>query len=197
MFKKFKLAENHLKNLFQKFKNCLLPKNLSELYNYANSFEDIGPIARSYEVKLIANENNERLEHKHIIFFIDYHFKRIFSSNHILIDCTYIFPVGYAQTMIIMYYDTIIYRFIPGIFVLINNKTSNGYQHIFRDIIEIIQSYEKEIKTKLNWASITTDFENGLIKAIDLEIINKYDNITHYRCFFHYLKNIIRIKNLQ
>ena len=92
--------------------------------------------------------------------------------------------------MIIMYYDTIIYRFIPGIFVLINNKTCNGYQHIFRDIIEIIQSYEKEIKAKLNWASITTDFENGLIKAIDLEIINKYDNITHYGCFFHYLKNI-------
>ena len=36
----------------------------------ASSFEDICPIARSYEVKLIANENNERLEHKHIIFFI-------------------------------------------------------------------------------------------------------------------------------
>ena len=48
----------------------------------------------------------------------------------------------------------------------------------------------KEIKARLNWASITTDFENGLIKAIDLEIINKYDNITHYGCFFHYLKNI-------
>ena len=149
MSKKFKIAKNHLKNLFQKFKNILLPKNLSEIYNYANSFEVIGQISRSYEVKIIANENNERLVHKHIIFFIDYHFKRLFSSNHILIDCTFIFPIGYAQAMIIMYYDTILYRFIPGIFVLINNKTSNGYQHIFRDIIEIIQSYEKEVKSLL------------------------------------------------
>ena len=130
MFKKFKMAEYHLKNLYQKFKISLLPKNLSEIYNYANSFEDIGPIARSYEVKIITNENNERLEHKHIIFFIDYHFKRIFSSKHILIDCTFIFPLGYIQTMIIMYYDKILYRFIPGIFVLIITKPLNIYLEI-------------------------------------------------------------------
>lgn len=102
MYKKFKIAEYYLKNLFQKFKNSLLPKNLSEISNYVNSFEDIGPIARSYELKLIANKNNECLEHKHIIFFIDYHCKWLFSSNHILIDCTYIFPMGYAQTMILI-----------------------------------------------------------------------------------------------
>ena len=29
-----------------------------------------------------------------------------------------------------------------------------------------------------------------MIKAIELEIINKYDNIIHYGCFFHYIKNI-------
>ena len=86
-----------------------------------------------------------------------------------------------------MYYDTIIYIFITGIFVLINSKTYNGYQHIFIDIIEIIQSYEKKIKARLNQATITLDFENGLIKAIDLEIINKYDDINHYECLF-YLK---------
>ena len=33
-------------------------------------FEDIGPMVRSYEVKLIANERNERLEHKHIFLLI-------------------------------------------------------------------------------------------------------------------------------
>lgn len=67
-----------------------------------------------------------------------------------------------------MYYDTFIYRFIPVIFVLINNKTSKEYQHIW-DILEIIQSYEKEIKANLKWNSITTDFEKALIKAIDLK----------------------------
>ena len=91
--------------------------------------------------------------------------------------------------MIIMYYDTILYKFIPGIFVLIKKK-GNGYQHIFRDIIEIIQSYEKEIKASLNWSWITTDFEKALIRSIEIEIIKKYNNIKHYGCFFHYLKNI-------
>ena len=35
-----------------------------------------------------------------------------------------------------------------------------------------------------------TDFEKALVKAIDLEIKNKYDTINHYGFFFHYLKNI-------
>lgn len=45
---KFKLAEYHIKNLYYKYKNSLLPKTLSDIYAYANSFIDIGPIAKSF-----------------------------------------------------------------------------------------------------------------------------------------------------
>lgn len=50
-----------------------------------------------------------------MIFFSDFHFKRMFSSQHILIDSTFIFPPEFVQTMIIMNYDSIVYKFIPGI----------------------------------------------------------------------------------
>ena len=90
-------------------------------------------------------EKKEILEHKHMIFFSDFDFKRVFSSEHILIDATYIFPVGFKQTIIIMYYDIILYKFIPGIYIIINNKTTIGYKEVFKDILEYIINYEIEI----------------------------------------------------
>lgn len=86
LYLNFKMAQYHLKNLYYRYVNILLPKSLSDIYNYANSFEEIGQLAREYEVKIIVNEEKKYLEHKYIIFYIEYHFKRIFSSEHILID---------------------------------------------------------------------------------------------------------------
>ena len=63
------MAQYHLKNLYYKYVNILLPKSLSDIYNYANSFEKIGQLARAYEVKIIVNEEKKYLEHKHIIFY--------------------------------------------------------------------------------------------------------------------------------
>ena len=83
LYLKFKLAQYHLKNLYYKYVNILLPKSLSDIYIYANSFEEICQLARAYKVKIILNEEKKYLEHKHIIFYTDYHFKRLFSSKHI------------------------------------------------------------------------------------------------------------------
>lgn len=79
--------------------------------------------------------------------------------KHILIDGTYIFPAGFSQTFIIMYYDIIINRFILGIIILTNNHKYIGYIHIFIDILENIPNYEKLYKTKLNWETFTSDYE--------------------------------------
>ncbi len=49
------------------------------------------------------NDKKESFKHKHFIFYTDFHFKRIISSKHILIDATYIFPAGFSQTLIIMH----------------------------------------------------------------------------------------------
>ena len=50
-----------------------------------------------------------------------------------------------------MYYDSIVFRFIPGIYILINNKIKNGYIHIFQDIIEQIKNNETIVKENLKW----------------------------------------------
>ena len=107
-------------------------------------------------------------------FFIEYDFKIIFSPEHILIDANYIFPVGFSETIIIMYYDIIIFKFIPAIYILINNKTKVGYTHIFKDLNEYIKNYENEIKNKLNWKSWTSDFEIALINSFN-EVFEEYN----------------------
>ena len=46
--KKFKLPKYHLKNLYYKLLNSLIPKSLSEIFEYANSFKELGPLAKGY-----------------------------------------------------------------------------------------------------------------------------------------------------
>ena len=103
-------------------------------------------------------------------------------------DCTYVYPPGFSQTMIIMYYDIIVYKFIPGIFILTNNKTLNGYKHIFNDLYENLTNYEKETNNKLHWNSYTSDFEIALTSAFNEVFLSRKTNITHYGCYFHFLK---------
>jgi hypothetical protein len=161
---------------------------LEEIHEYANSFIEIGPLSKSYEVKILMNEKKESFEHKHIIFYADFHFKRIICSKPIIINGTYVFPHGFSQTLIIMYHDIIINRFIPGIIILTNNHKYIGYIHIFNDILENIQNYEKSNKARLNWESFTSDFEKSLIKSFKNTIAIKYDKIQHYGCYFHFLQ---------
>ena len=75
-------------------------------------------MGRGFEVKSIYTDKNEILEHRHFIFYSEFVFKGLHSSEHILINCTYAFPPGFSQTLIIMYYDIIVNKFIPGIYVL-------------------------------------------------------------------------------
>ena len=186
----FDLPKYHLKNLYYKYVNTLLPVSLSEIYEYANSFDNLGPLARAYQVKSIIDENKNTIEHKHIIFFCDYHFKRLFSAENILIDGTYIFPIDFTQTIIIMHYDLIIYKFIPSVFILINNKSYNGYKNVFSDILDYIKIYKKEVNTNLNWRYFTTDFEPALIKTFKDIFNDTCITLQHHGCYFHFLKNI-------
>ena len=47
--------------------NSLIPKSLSEIFEYANTFEELGPLAKGYEMKYIINDNKHYIEHKHLI----------------------------------------------------------------------------------------------------------------------------------
>ena len=72
------------------------------------------------------------------------------------------FPTGFCQTLIILYYDLIIYKFIPGIYILINNKTEAGYESVFKKIKNDFDNYRKIKNIKLNWKTFTSDFEKSL-----------------------------------
>ena len=138
-------------------------------------------------MKYIINDNKHYIEHKHLILFSYYHFKGIFSSKHILIDWHTYSPLV-PQTMILIHYVIIFFKFIPGIFILTYNKIYNGYKHIFRDIIELIENYEEETNNSLNWEKITAKFENALINAIDTEIIRKKNKYIDTDVYFIILK---------
>ena len=87
-----------------------------------------------------------------------------------------------------MYYDYIIKKMIPGIFIVINNKTTEGYIDTFsyiKNYINISSNINDNIRAK----TFTTDFEVGLINAFNF-VFNKKNNISHIGCYFHFLQNI-------
>ena len=161
--KYFNLPEYHLKNLYQKHKKEINPINLSELFSYSKEIKDLGEFARGYEETFLYNQNNEKFEHKHIYFYSNFDFKRLYASEHISIDGTYVFPTGFCQTLIMLYYDPIIYKFIPGVYILINNKTEAGYSNVFKKINNDFDNYRRINNIKLNWKTFTSDFEKSLI----------------------------------
>ena len=94
------------------------------------------------------------------------------------------------QTIIIMYYDNIIEKMIPGVFIIINNKTEEGYLDCFLYlkycIDKIVIINKKEL---VHFTTFTTDFEIALINAFN-KVFNKEKNIRHIGCYFHYIQNI-------
>ena len=57
-----------------------------------------------------------------MIFFTYFDIKRLSSSENILLNGNFKYPIGYMQTIIIMYFEVIIKNIIPGIFIVMNNK---------------------------------------------------------------------------
>ena len=79
--------------------------------------------------------------------FTDDIFTRIINSENILLGGTFIYRKGYVQTIIIMYYDTLYYKMIPGIIIIVNNKTLNGYLEIINYIkYSILSKIENKLE---------------------------------------------------
>lgn len=189
--KYFKLPETHIKNLYAKHRNELNPYNMSDIFEYSKEIANLGDFCRGYEEKIIFKDNKEKFLHRHMIFYSNFDFKRLYVSKNISIDGTYIFPKGFNQTIIILYYDYIIYKFISAVFIIMNNKTQIGYNHVFSHLNENIKAYQKLTKEPLQWDSFTTDFEKPLINAFHIVFNNKEEGkeIYHIGCYFHFLKN--------
>ena len=145
--KYFKIDDIYLKNCYYKIKKQLYPTNIENVYDYSKVLYNDENFCRYITFKQLISKNNKSIEHKAILLFTDFDIKRFVSSEHILIDGTFIYPEGYMQTIILMYYDYIIDKMIPGIFIIINNKTEEGYIDCFIYIkyyTEKLTSYAKE-----------------------------------------------------
>ena len=64
-----------------------------------------------------------------------------------------------------MFYDSLYYKIIPCIFILINNKTMQGYMEVFNYIKQIILQRISNNTNKIKWKTVTTDFEVALFTS--------------------------------
>ena len=122
-----------------------------------------------------------------MIFFSDFDIKRLIKSEHLLIDGTFVKPIGFLQTIIIMYYDIIIDKMIPGIYIIINNKTYEGYYDSFLFIKNFIDKINGN--NNYNFLTFTTDYEVALFTAFN-KVFNSNNKVKHVGCYFHFLNNI-------
>ena len=127
---KIKIKKNHLKYVFNKFKNICFPRMLDEIYEYCKYIEELGYFCRAVSRASILDEKQQIIDHSHLIFFTELSIKRLIISENLLIDGTFIYPKGYYQTINIMFYDPIIFKMIPGIFISINNKNNRVTQKL-------------------------------------------------------------------
>ena len=177
-------------NKYYKLLNELFPTNSDQIFEYSSKLENKENFCRTVITTNLITNNNKEIIHKHILFFSDFDIKRFIASEHILIDGTFSYPKGYYQTIIIMYLDAIILKMIPGIFIVSNNKTYEGYKFIFLGLLTKINSIMSCNKSKLKLVSVTSDFEIALYTAF-LDVFKTIcQNIKHIGCFYHYLANI-------
>ena len=167
----------------------IFPETLDEIFEYSKNVEDLGYFCRNISKCLLLDNNGNIIEHSHIIFFTEIMIKRIIISENLLIDGTFTYPKSFYQTIIIMFYDPICFKMIPGIFIAINNKTLEGYNQCFKYIRDYIYNYVKNDLNKIKWKKFTTDFEYSLYTSFK-NIFSRLENLSHKGCFFHYLKNI-------
>lgn len=184
---KFKIDDIYLKNVYYKIKKNMLHINLEDVYEYSK-FNNDKNFCRSIVIKQLVTKEKKTIDHKAILFFTDFDIKRLIISEHILLDGTFIFPEGFMQTIIIMYYDILIEKMIPGIFIVINNKTFEGYIDCFTYIKNYITKLNNNNQNS-NMKTFTSDFEVGLYKAFNI-VFNRDNKIRHIGCYFHFLQNI-------
>ena len=117
--------------MYYKVKRNLKNLNLEDIYEYSKVLNNGQNFCRNISLKMIISKEKKLIQNNCIVFFTDFDIKRLSSSEHILIDGTFRYPIGYMQTIIIIYFYVIIEKMIPGIFIVINNKKEEGYIDCF------------------------------------------------------------------
>ena len=185
----FELKVNTIKNIYYQWKkNSLLFTKYTLLEN--NKTFDNKIFLRDYSNCYLYDNSGKKLyNHEHMIFMSPFQVNKIINSPHLYFDGTFVFPPGFMQMLIILYYDNEINKRAPGAYILLNNKKEKSYIQVLRQFKSII-SLENTIKLKL--ISYTSDYEISLCNALE----RIFPNIRHVGCYYHYCDNIVdNIKN--
>ena len=132
---------------------------------------------------LYSTKGTNMFYHEHIIFISNYFIKKISQAEHFYIDGTFVYPKGFVQLIVILYYDNKTKKRYPGLFALINNKKEAGYIYLLNSIKRIITLEDSKL---MNLKSITLDFEAGLINAVEAV----FPDIRIIGCFYHFVRAI-------
>ena len=102
---------------------------------------------------------------------------RLKDNKNFFIDGSFIRPLDYLQTIILLYYDEITKIFVPRIIILANNKLESNYTEILKFVSSSL------LLTNFNDKNITIicDYETGMINLIK----KIFPKAIIVGCFFH------------
>ena len=182
LYAKIKIKDNHLKYLYTKYKKIIFPETLDEIFEYSKNVDELGFFCRNITKCLLIDKKGNIIEHSHLIFFTEIMMKRLLTSENLLIDGTFTFPKNFYQTIIIMFYDPLCFKMIPGIFIEINNKTLEGYSESFKFIRDYIYNYINNVYNKIKWQIFTDDLKKSLYTSFK-NVFYQLENLMIKECF--------------
>ena len=181
----FTIKENTFKNIYYNWRRSSNLHSKFAIFKWKYTLDN-NEYLREYKFSLIYNKTGKKLlSHEHIIYCSNFFIRKLQNADHWYIDGTWIYPKGFRQLIIILYYDKSSKKRYPGLYALINNKTFEGYLELFKKILSIITiENSKSLKLK----SYTTDFEQALINCLSILI----PNVRSIGCYYHYYVNIYK-----
>ena len=181
----FTINNNMLSNIITKWKSTSNRFNKSTIWD--NIYDkQMHLILRDFRSVFESKNNKSKINcNEYVIWANDENLKRMRKSNHYYIDCTFHHPKEYKQLLIVMYKDIITDLKIPGIYILLNNKTQSLYNLAFESLINILTENNT---IDLDIKSIITDSEAALFKTVE----KFFPNSLRISCYFHYKQDILR-----
>ena len=160
----------------------------SNSFKFISVFENEKTINREpflREVIFYDSLNNTNGKNIAVVYASDFMLNRMAASKHIHIDATFVHPPNFIQILIILYIDVINNIRAPGAFIIMNRKTQDLYERVFKSI-KYCLTYNK---TKIiNIKTATIDFEIALKNAFHLI----FPEIKIIACLFHYKQALIK-----
>ena len=129
-----------------------------------------------YNFKKLRPEN-------YIIFSTTFQLRILAQAQQLYIDGTFrSSPRNFYQILVIQVYDSLSFKVLPVMFILMSSKSKLIYKNLFVQIGDLLASRSYNV----NWKIIHTDFETSIYKAIK----SLHPTTEFMGCYFHFVKSL-------